>query len=468
MDFGIYPPEINSGRMYTGPGSGPMLAAAQAWEALADELYTAAGSYRSVVTALISGTWAGPSSAAMAVAAESFVTWLSATAVQAEETAIQAKAAAAAYEAAFALTVPPPMIAANRSLLMALVATNFFGQNTPAIAATEAQYAEMWAQDAAAMAGYASSSALATVLTPFSPPRQNTAPGGLAGQAAAVGHAATTPAGHVQSTVSGVSQGVSLADPPALATPLDVLNTLSNLVTVFLDAPTYTAILSAGAPMEILGGIVDLPPAYLGTVAGLHTDDDVSGWAGVEPWPGTAQVPPAEFRAIITNPGPLATSPPTVSASLGQANTIGTLSVPPRWAVEAPAVRPTSMTLPMSSATSITPAVAAAAAETTQAELGSPFTSMGLAGMLGSAMAGGAGTDGGKVGAATPEKRTAARIAEAATDKATGDKPAPSPVNPRIVVTGVAARIRQLAELRSAGILTEEEYAEHKNRLLGR
>ncbi|WP_252159672.1 PPE domain-containing protein, partial [Mycobacterium tuberculosis] len=41
-------------------------------------------------------------------------------------------------------------VVANRALLVALVATNFFGQNTPAIAATEAQYAEMWAQDAAA------------------------------------------------------------------------------------------------------------------------------------------------------------------------------------------------------------------------------------------------------------------------------------------------------------------------------
>jgi PPE-repeat protein len=36
-----------------------------------------------------------------------------------------------------------------------LVATNFLGQNTPAIAATEAQYAEMWAQDAAVMADLA-------------------------------------------------------------------------------------------------------------------------------------------------------------------------------------------------------------------------------------------------------------------------------------------------------------------------
>ena len=32
MDFAFLPPEINSGRMYDGPGSGPMLAAAAAWD----------------------------------------------------------------------------------------------------------------------------------------------------------------------------------------------------------------------------------------------------------------------------------------------------------------------------------------------------------------------------------------------------------------------------------------------------
>ena len=46
------------------------------------------------------------------------------------------------------------------------------GQNTPAIAATEAQYAEMWAQDAAAMYGYAGSSAAASQLTSFIRPEQ--------------------------------------------------------------------------------------------------------------------------------------------------------------------------------------------------------------------------------------------------------------------------------------------------------
>ncbi|WP_264069201.1 PPE family protein, partial [Mycolicibacter terrae] len=32
MDFGMLPPEVNSGRMYVGPGSSPMMAAATAWD----------------------------------------------------------------------------------------------------------------------------------------------------------------------------------------------------------------------------------------------------------------------------------------------------------------------------------------------------------------------------------------------------------------------------------------------------
>ena len=109
-------------------------------------------------------------------------------------TAMQARAAAGAFEQAFAMTVPPPLIAANRAQLMALIATNFFGQNTAAIAATEAQYAEMWAQDASAMFGYSASSAAAAQLAPFSSPQQTSNPAGLAAQSAAVTQAAATPA----------------------------------------------------------------------------------------------------------------------------------------------------------------------------------------------------------------------------------------------------------------------------------
>ena len=233
MDFAMLPPEINSGRMYAGPGSGPMLAAAAAWDGLAAELYSAATSYQSVISGLTAGPWLGPSSASMAAAAAAYVAWMSTTAAQAEQTAAQAKAAAAAYETAFAATVPPPVIAANRSLLLALIATNVLGQNTPAIAATETQYAEMWAQDAAAMYGYAGSSASATTLTPFTPPAPTTNPGGLAGQAAAVAQAIGTSAvptalqglasplaptsGATSSAATGILQSLGLASPLGFA-----------------------------------------------------------------------------------------------------------------------------------------------------------------------------------------------------------------------------------------------------------
>jgi PPE-repeat protein len=138
MDFGMLMPEINSGRIYAGAGSAPMLTAAAAWDTLAAELNSTATSYGAVVSGPTAGPWLGPSSALMATAAAPYVAWMTTTAAQAEQAAAQARAAAAAFEAAFAMTVPPLVVAANRGLLMTLVATNIFGQNTPAIAATEA------------------------------------------------------------------------------------------------------------------------------------------------------------------------------------------------------------------------------------------------------------------------------------------------------------------------------------------
>ncbi|HEY9302691.1 MAG TPA: PPE family protein, partial [Mycobacterium sp.] len=103
MDFAMLPPEVNSGRIYAGPGSGPMLAAASAWDGLAGELQSTAASYGSVISELSGGPWRGPSSASMAAAAAPYVEWITSAAAQAEQTAAQAKAAAAAYEAAFAM-----------------------------------------------------------------------------------------------------------------------------------------------------------------------------------------------------------------------------------------------------------------------------------------------------------------------------------------------------------------------------
>lgn len=59
MDFVVSAPEVNSLRMYLGAGSGPMLAAAAAWDGLADELAVAASWFGSVTSGLADAAWRG-------------------------------------------------------------------------------------------------------------------------------------------------------------------------------------------------------------------------------------------------------------------------------------------------------------------------------------------------------------------------------------------------------------------------
>ncbi|OCB17260.1 hypothetical protein A5674_12305 [Mycobacterium malmoense] len=237
MDFASLPPEVNSGLMYAGPGAGPILAAAAGWDALAAQLEATASGYAAELAALTGLAWSGPSSLLMTAAATPYVEWLSTAAAQALQTAAQAYSAAAAYEAAFAMTVPPPVIAANRAQLMALIATNFLGQNAPAIAATETQYMEMWVQDATAMYGYAAASESASTLTPFDEPPQTTNPAGQDAQAQTVAQAAA------QNT-TGVTQ--------QLVSTNATMHTLSSTAdTVGPVAPGQTATAAPGSTITI-------------------------------------------------------------------------------------------------------------------------------------------------------------------------------------------------------------------------
>jgi PPE-repeat protein len=229
MDYGALPPEINSARMYAGPGAGSMLVAAAAWDGLAADLNSTAASYGSVISGLTDESWQGAASTSMAAAATPYVTWMTATAAQVEQVANQARAAAAAYEAAFGMTVPPTVVAANRAQLMTLIATNFLGQNTAAIMATEAQYGEMWAQDAAAMYGYAGSSAAASTLTPFTEPKSTTNPAGLTGQSTAVAQAAGATAGSHAQTVASTSLSAVPQTLQGLAQPTQTVTSASGL-----------------------------------------------------------------------------------------------------------------------------------------------------------------------------------------------------------------------------------------------
>ncbi|MGE2818263.1 PPE family protein [Mycobacterium heidelbergense] len=255
MDFGALPPEVNSARLYAGAGSTSLTTAASAWNALAAELQSAALGYENVVTQLSSEEWLGPASASMAAAVQPYVDWMSTTATQAEQAASQASAAAAAFEQAFASVVPPPLIAANRATLAQAVATNVLGQNTGVIAQLEAQYGEMWAQDAAAMYTYAGQSASATKVTPYTAAPQVADPSASAKQSSATATAAGTSAGTAQNTLqqavtSTPSQLQSLANPTANATTAtDPFSEIWFLLTGQTASPTNLgAIINGYAP----------------------------------------------------------------------------------------------------------------------------------------------------------------------------------------------------------------------------
>jgi PPE-repeat protein len=352
MDYGALPPEINSARMYLGPGSAPMLAAAAAWDGLAAELGRTASSYQSVIDELASEGWLGPASASMAAAVTPYMTWMSLTGLQAEHAAGQASAAAGAFEAAFAMTVPPAEVAANRAQLMALIATNFLGVNTPAIAAAEAQYSEMWAQDAVAMYGYAGSSAAASTLTPFGEPPQTTNPAGPVSQAAAVAQAAGTVAGTgTQDMLSQLTSTLPTAL-QGLASPLSSMSGLPGSLGTAASNATLAAPTPSGAIANILNFLSGTDGSPLGNFLNSNLFNGLSSAGYVNPavifpavtngmsnisglQPGAVAAPGGSsfnFPAFASLHGP-ASVPGLggVTAAPARSVLVGQLSVPQGW-----------------------------------------------------------------------------------------------------------------------------------------
>jgi PPE-repeat protein len=423
--------------MYDGAGSGPMLAAAAAWDGLAFELHSSATSYGSVVSGLSAGPWLGAASGAMTAAAGPYVAWMRSTATQAEQTAIQAKAAAAAYEVTFAAMVPPPVIAANRTLLQALVATNLFGQNSPAIAATETLYAEMWAQDATAMYGYAGASASATTLPPFTPaPQTTTGASAAASTQAAASQTISTALRGLTSTSTGTAQ----------TTVLDTLGTLADLIDIVLFLP---GLAQAGlTPLNTTGLFTDLSfdDSELRDEALASKEEDIESMLVALGAPKVAAPSTSAGLAMALGPAEV----PSVTAGLGQAPTVGRLSVPQAWTVAAPEIRLAAVTLPSTSL--------GAAPEVMAASPGSLFSEMTLANMASRAISG-----------------TTTRGCQERTGSISRSRPVSTPTSPSGHGTAIAADIREFAEalvtlgdLRDSGLLTDEEFNDQKGRLLAR
>ena len=296
---------------------------------------------------------------AMEDAVAPYLAWINATAAQAEQAGSQAQAAAAAYEAAFAMTVPPPVITVNRTQLASLVASNVFGQNTSAIAANEAQYGEMWAQDAAAMYGYAANSAAARQVTPFTAAPQTTNPAGSAVQSAAVtqaaGTAAGTAAGDAQASLSQISAMLqSLATPAASSTAtgsgLSTLPDVDSWVTLGLTATSSAASPFGSIGSSLLSELLYLP-AFFSAFVGLDALWPHHGQMWRQPQPaGIAQLATRCGRARRAGGAPDgawarrragggARWGSGAWGSAGDAPSLGGLSVPPNWA---PAAAPPS------------------------------------------------------------------------------------------------------------------------------
>ncbi|WAJ42498.1 PPE domain-containing protein [Mycobacterium sp. Aquia_216] len=440
MHFAALPPEVNSGRMYAGPGAGSMLAAAAAWDELADELHTAAADLESVISGLTSESWQGPAAASMAAAAAPQVEWLNATAAQAMQASAQAKAAATAYESAYVMTVPPPVVEANRAELTSLIATNLVGQNTAAIAANEVAYGEMWAQDVAAMYSYAGESQAASEVTPFAPPEETTNQGGLTAQRAAAAQAAGTSAGQVQ---SALSNGNAMS---AVPTALQALTSSSGL-SDFSEFSNPYDLASLGSGFLGNGlGLIGLAGA-----GGFISDAEQKA---VGPATVSAAEPsaPQEGAASTRRLPETAT---TVSAETGRASSLGRLSVPEGWASAAPEVRLVAQASPLTG-----PVPTAGS---------SPglFSGMPIFGGAPLMALSGRGTAGSR------DRRPADKIDAPGILVPAGGVPRDLGEAPRGRPGGSAAELREITEvlsklgqLRDSGVLTEQEFGEQKQRLL--
>ncbi|OBA60157.1 hypothetical protein A5647_14355 [Mycobacterium sp. 1100029.7] len=330
IDFGVLPPEVNSGLLYAGAGSASMMAAASEWKTLAAELNSAALAYDRVVNTLSSEEWLGQASASMAQAVGPYVQWMRTTAAAAEHAASQAMSAAAAFETAHATIVPPPAIAANRVNLAKLLSTNVVGQNTAAIAALEAQYEGYWASDSATMYNYASRSANTSAVKPFTSAPHMTNPSGTAQQSAAVNAAAGTSAGTAQNSLHGkmsqitsalgkLSTGMQAAtpadDPVKDALTSGPLGWLGDLFTFY--APFSTTFYNTEGLPFFSAGIAN-------TFLTIAKSTGALGSAA-------SAAAPAVIAPPIAGLG-LAGSGASVVGALGNASSVGRLSVPPIWA----------------------------------------------------------------------------------------------------------------------------------------
>jgi PPE-repeat protein len=369
MSFMMFPPEINSSLMYSGVGSGPLMAAASAWDELAADLETSANSFQAIVAQLTGATWLGPSSARMASATAPYVDWLAGTAGQAAQTGAQARLAAGAYESAFAGTVPPAVIAANRSLLAALVATNFLGQNTPAIAATEALYMEMWFQDGLSMDTYATVSQQAVVL-PVQTPAPTTSDGGASSDAAAalqsIENSLTSAMNNLSTTLQGLLTGNSTTGTSTNGLSSALSSAATNLGSSAAHSASALSSSSTATTAPVAttatGSIFPVQAAYYATMFAsmpakmlISMSNSMNASQALQAGnqamlANVSSMVDAKMKALLGGiSGQMRGFGSSITAQLASAQRLGGMSIPNGWASSAPEMVRAAPVLPLNS-----------------------------------------------------------------------------------------------------------------------
>ena len=306
MDFGSLPPEITSALIHSGPGAGSWIEASGVWQQLSAELEESVPTFASVLSAL-ADSWSGPSAAAMVSAVDPYLVWLRTTAQQCRQVGAAAQAAAAAFELAHRTMVFPVHVSANRTQLAKLLATNWFGTNLPAIAATEAQYEGMWVNNSAAMYRYQAAATRALALPRFS------SPPAIVNPMAAVAHTAAAPA--------------AAAGSPAQTALGDVLTALNNFPDGFDPQGGWFGLINTYTNQFIAGGIPINLLSYIAQSTAAQTLQNVGGEVGQ----GLSQGASALGTAAngLTGAVRAAGSAATPTAAVGVGVSLGKLTAPP-------------------------------------------------------------------------------------------------------------------------------------------